>query len=164
MLGCAVWYYGQVLGSNKHILPGPKMPGSHWLLIILSEFKVTCVHARCLCIPGLHRPHSLFVLLYQYAGDNSSHPFILIYSAIDKGLWAAYRSRFVFQACGVGVRVWDWSGSRLKRLEYPKHFYLQVGPLPCEEGLRESGFFILEQRKLQGDLITAFQYLKEILK
>lgn len=40
----------------------------------------------------------------------------------------------------------------------------ELNHLFCEVRLRESGFFTLENRRLQGDFLMTFQYIKEPYK
>ena len=46
---------------------------------------------------------------------------------------------------------------RLEHIQTREH-------LSCEDRLRKLGLFSLEERRLQGDLLVAFQYLKESSK
>jgi len=64
-----------------------------------------------------------------------------------------------------------WSPQRRKDMELLEQVQRKITKmirglkhLSCEEMLRELEFLILEKRRLQGDLIVAFQYLKGAYK
>ncbi|PKU32063.1 hypothetical protein llap_17634 [Limosa lapponica baueri] len=65
-------------------------------------------------------------------------------------------------------RVHFWSLLRKKDVDRPERvkrrdtkMIKELGSLPYEERLRELHLFSLEKRRLRGDLITMFQYLKK---
>jgi len=64
------------------------------------------------------------------------------------------------------IQVWSPQCRRdvdqLKRVQRKDKKMIQATEHPpCEDRLRELGLFSPEKRRLQGDLIAAFQYLKE---